>query len=143
MCPQQFTSATNRQQQNALTAAIRHKPANSGRRREQDRSPRSRSPLRGDRDSGHLSRRPFKRGSSRRGGTSRSGRGGKGRTGSHCSPWWATDFISVPPLLGSDRALTGLTRSPQEHTAMEEEVGSLLRKGAIEQVYGDFSPISS
>ena len=89
-----IASATNRQQQNALTAAIRHKPANSGRRREQDRSPRSRSPLRGDRDSGHLSRRPFKRGSSRRGGTSRSGRGGKGRTGSHCSPWWATESTS-------------------------------------------------
>ena len=74
-----IASATDRQQQNALTAALRHKPASTGRRREQDRRPRSRSPMRRDRDSGSRSRRPFKRGSSRRGGTSRGGRGGKGR----------------------------------------------------------------
>ena len=47
------------------------------------------------------------------------------------------DFATVPSLLGPDRALTGSARSPQETLLMEEEIGALLTKGAIEQVHGD------
>ena len=72
-------SALNRQQQNALTAAIRHKPASSSstKAREPRHRPRSRSPVRRDRDQ---RRRPFGRGSSRGGGASRGGRSNSSRS---------------------------------------------------------------
>ena len=44
--------------------------------------------------------------------------------------------VTVPPMLDPGRALTGISRTPQEFTAMDEEVESLLMKGAIEQVHG-------
>ena len=73
-----LTTAVNRQQQQALTSALRRGGLYTGRHshdRQRERRDRSRSPVRRDRDRPRArSSRPFKRGPSR-GGTSRSGRG--------------------------------------------------------------------
>ena len=50
-----------------------------------------------------------------------------------------TGLVCIPPLssLGPDRALTGSTQLSLKDTIMGEEVESLLKKGAIEQVHED------
>ena len=110
-------SALSRQQQNALTAAIRHKPASSSssRAREPKRRQISRSPVRRDRDN---RRRPA---------MGEVVAAGQDATevpclGDHIRAWrrvthkqyvlnsvegYRIDFVTVPPLLGPDRALTG------------------------------------
>ena len=46
------------------------------------------------------------------------------------------DFVTVPTLLGPGRALP-VSRFPQENVVMGEEIGALLKNGAIEQVHED------
>ena len=129
--------------------------SSSSRSRDLQRRPRSRLPVR-HRDRADRPGRPFSKGSSRGGGTSRGGRGLPGDTevpclSDHITSWrrvtqkqlvldsvagYRLDFVTLPPLIGLEQALTVSTRSPLI-TSMGEEIGALLRKGAIERVHGN------